>query len=197
VRKKMGAAMLVVLVGGCASLPEDGAALGLRGRAVTSADRTALRLPTDVDGVLVQAVDPGSSAASAGIRPDMVVSDLNAEPVTSFTDLVERAYVEGAGRPLRLRVWEPSGARDVSIEGSAARQHQVVGVGLPVLDPPLWTPSTNAPLDLLADAGTGPDRRGLMLFRLFGYMEGGGSWDARFLVFQFGRRLAPNSPESQ
>ena len=64
------------------------ASLGLSLRPLADGERGALGLPSDVDGVVVANVAPGSPAAEKGIRPGDVITRVNQKPVSSVGDAV-------------------------------------------------------------------------------------------------------------
>jgi len=57
--------------------------LGLRLAPLTDAYRARLGAPQDVDGVVVEAVQPGSEAAKKGLRPGDLITAVNGTTVTS------------------------------------------------------------------------------------------------------------------
>jgi serine protease Do len=76
-----------------ASAGQGGAAqgqgqLGLQLRPLGDNDRAALGLPSDVNGVVVANVEPGSPAAEKGIRSGDVITRVNQKPVSSVGDAV-------------------------------------------------------------------------------------------------------------
>jgi serine protease Do len=64
------------------------ASLGLSLRPLADGERGALGLPSDVNGVVVANVAPGSPAAEKGIRPGDVITRVNQKPVNSVGDAV-------------------------------------------------------------------------------------------------------------
>ena len=64
------------------------ASLGLSLRPLADGERAALGLPSDVNGVVVADVAPGSPAAEKGIRPGDVITRVNQKPVNSVGDAV-------------------------------------------------------------------------------------------------------------
>jgi serine protease Do len=64
------------------------ASLGLSLRPLADGERGALGLPSDVNGVVVADVAPGSPAAEKGIRPGDVITRVNQKPVNSVGDAV-------------------------------------------------------------------------------------------------------------
>jgi serine protease Do len=68
--------------------PQGQASLGLSLRPLADGERAALGLPSDVNGVVVANVAPGSPAAEKGIRPGDVITRVNQKPVNSVGDAV-------------------------------------------------------------------------------------------------------------
>ncbi|MEJ2299088.1 MAG: DegQ family serine endoprotease [Woeseiaceae bacterium] len=68
-----------------ANSPAAGTAdkLGLRLAPLTDAYRARLGAPQDVDGVVVEAVQPGSEAARKGLRPGDLITEINGSAVSS------------------------------------------------------------------------------------------------------------------
>jgi serine protease Do len=64
------------------------ASLGLSLRPLADGERATLGLPSDVDGVVVADVVPGSPAAEKGIRPGDVITRVNQKAVESVGDAV-------------------------------------------------------------------------------------------------------------
>jgi serine protease Do len=64
------------------------ASLGLSLRPLADGERDALGLPSDVNGVVVAEVAPGSPAAEKGIRPGDVITRVNQKAVNSVGDAV-------------------------------------------------------------------------------------------------------------
>jgi len=61
--------------------------LGVRVTTITDEARSRYRLPDEVKGVVATAVKPGSPAEQAGIRPGVVILEVNYEAVSSPKDL--------------------------------------------------------------------------------------------------------------
>lgn len=84
--------------------PSAGAALkGLQVQDLTASIRQQLGLPAGTTGVVVTSVDPGSSAAEAGIQQGDVIQEVNHRPVRS-ADEFESAVAGMANRPVLLLV---------------------------------------------------------------------------------------------
>ncbi len=69
-----------------------------------------LRLPRDMEGVLVQAVEPGSTAWRSGLRQGMIVLAVNRTEVTTVADF-DAALTEARGGRAMLLVHMPRGGR--------------------------------------------------------------------------------------
>ena len=61
--------------------------VGLRVSSLNDALRQRYRVPEDVDGVVVTGVRPGSPAQSAGLRPGVVILEVDGEPVETEREL--------------------------------------------------------------------------------------------------------------
>ena len=57
-------------------------------RPLTDGDRATLGLPSDVDGVVVAAVQPDSAAAEKGLRPGDVITRVNQQAVDNVAEVV-------------------------------------------------------------------------------------------------------------
>lgn len=68
--------------------------VGVRVSELDDSLRQRYRVPDDVEGVVVTAVRPGSPAQSAGLRPGVVILQVDGEDISSANDL--RAKVENA-----------------------------------------------------------------------------------------------------
>jgi serine protease Do len=79
-------------------------AWGLTLRELEPAARQQLRLPEGRTGVLVSAIEPGSPAARAGVRPGDVVLDVNRTSVSSAADAVA-ALGRGSQDTAFLLLW--------------------------------------------------------------------------------------------
>jgi serine protease Do len=66
-------------------------------------DATRERFGVDEDGVVVLEVEPDSAAAAAGLRPGLVITEINRSPVASPSDAYNMA-AERTDRPTLLRV---------------------------------------------------------------------------------------------
>ncbi|UWQ20463.1 RIP metalloprotease RseP [Jannaschia sp. W003] len=63
---------------------------------------------------LAASVQPRSAAWEVGMRPGDYVLAIDGEPITTFRDMQDRTAA-GDGRPMELRVWRPSEARELTL----------------------------------------------------------------------------------
>jgi serine protease Do len=76
---------------------------GLQVEALTPAVQQQLHLSGELQGVVVAQVDPGSAAASAGVRQGDVVQEVNRKPVSTVSEF-EQAMHSAEGSPVLLRI---------------------------------------------------------------------------------------------
>jgi serine protease Do len=76
--------------------------LGLRLAPLTDAYRARLGAPKDVDGVVVEAVQPGSEAARKGLRPGDLITAVNGNEVTSPGTALHEMEAGNSDRALLL-----------------------------------------------------------------------------------------------
>jgi serine protease Do len=69
----------------------------------------------DDKGALVTAVEPSSPAASAGIRPGMLIVEIDRKAVTGAKDF-EKAFANRPDKPVLLLVKDAQGSRYVAID---------------------------------------------------------------------------------
>ena len=83
------------------------------------------------DGAVISAVQPGSAAAAAGLRPGDVVVRIAGQPVNTAAELSQRIGAARPGDTLSLQVWRERATREVKVQlqtvaqadaGSTARQ---------------------------------------------------------------------------
>jgi len=79
-----------------------GAALGLSMQPLNAQIIRALNLPTDVRGVVITAIDPGSDAAEKGLRRGDVIMSVNRQAVTAPSQVI--AAVDAARKAGRSSV---------------------------------------------------------------------------------------------
>jgi len=99
---------------------DNGDTEALKGVAVSDIDPQARRefnIPKDVKGAVVTEVEPGSAAAEAGLKPGVVIQDINHRPVTNSEDAI-KLTAKASGKRTLLRVWENGGSRFVVVDES-------------------------------------------------------------------------------
>jgi serine protease Do len=85
--------------------PTDGPRIGVAVAPLTPEIRAQLGVPNDVDGLVVQSVEPGSPAAQAGLRGGDVILEAAGEPVEdvdALRDAVASAAEDGGSMLLRI-----------------------------------------------------------------------------------------------
>ncbi len=95
--------------------------LGIYLAELTAEDRQQYGLPEDAQGVLVAAVEKGSPAARAGIRPGNMISMVDQTPVASPEDLVQKVRAASSARraSVLLRVHSGDDPRFVPVKFTA------------------------------------------------------------------------------
>jgi serine protease Do len=86
-----------------APAPPTGATLGISTQTLTS-DLTRTFGLTSTQGVLVTAVDPGSTGAAAGLKPGDVIARFDGRPVSTPQELSARLGSATAGRTVELQI---------------------------------------------------------------------------------------------
>lgn len=82
---------------------EDPREIGLRFRNLSPQEASQLDLP-DATGVVVTNVTPGSVADDAGLRPGMIIREVNREAVQSAQDFLDFVQSVASGDPIILRI---------------------------------------------------------------------------------------------
>ena len=77
------------------------------------------------DGALVAGVDPGSPAASAGLKPGDVITQVNGAPIERAGDLSNRIGLDVPGSRVELKVWRERALREFSVKLAAAKTDTV------------------------------------------------------------------------
>ena len=77
---------------------------GLRVSELNDELREQYKLPADLKGILVSQIEAGSPASEAGLRPGMVILQINRRSVESIRD-AEKILTKIKGNALLLLVW--------------------------------------------------------------------------------------------
>jgi serine protease Do len=96
--------------------------LGLAVAELTPDVRQQLHIPSQVQGVAIQSVRPGSPADEASLAPGDVILEVDRHPVTSAEQFVNAAHANTAGKDLLLLVWSQGGASYRVVHPEAGNQ---------------------------------------------------------------------------
>ncbi|WP_433969047.1 Do family serine endopeptidase [Tunturiibacter gelidiferens] len=96
--------------------------LGLAVAELTPDVRQQLHIPSQVQGVAIQSVRPGSPADEASLAPGDVILEVDRHPVTSAEQFVNAAHANTAGKDLLLLVWSQGGASYRVVHPDAGNQ---------------------------------------------------------------------------
>jgi serine protease Do len=96
--------------------------LGLAVAELTPDVRQQLHIPSQVQGVAIQSVRPGSPADEASLSPGDVILEVDRHPVTSAEQFVNAAHANVAGKDLLLLVWSQGGASYRVVHPDAGNQ---------------------------------------------------------------------------
>lgn len=94
----------------------------LKGVAVGDLDlgaRKELSVPAQIKGAVVTAVEPGSAAAEAGLKPGDVITEINRHPVKGADDAVKMTE-HAKDKKTLLHIWSENGSRYVVVDESKA-----------------------------------------------------------------------------
>jgi serine protease Do len=93
----------IATAGGVPSAQENQRLQGAELQTLTPSVARQLGLPAETHGIVVRSVDPGSTAAEAGLRPRDVIQEINRKPVQNVEEL-NRFIREAGDRPVVLLV---------------------------------------------------------------------------------------------
>ncbi|NYF53131.1 Do family serine endopeptidase [Tunturiibacter gelidoferens] len=96
--------------------------LGLAVAELTPDVRQQLHIPSQVQGVAIQSVRPGSPADEASLAPGDVILEVDRHPVTSAEQFVNAAHANPTGKDLLLLVWSQGGASYRVVHPDAGNQ---------------------------------------------------------------------------
>ena len=74
------------------------------------------------DGAVISAVQPGSAAAAAGLKPGDVVTRVAGQPVNTAAELSQRIGAARPGETLPLQIWRERATREVRVQLQGAAQ---------------------------------------------------------------------------
>lgn len=88
---------------------------------LTTSVRREAGIPTNIKGALVTDVNPESNAYEAGLRPGVVIQDIDRKPVESANEAVELS-AKAKGEQILLRVWgqrgDMNGSRYLTVDNT-------------------------------------------------------------------------------
>jgi serine protease Do len=87
----------------------ESAALGLRLADLTPKTAEQYGYDEDTEGVVISEVEDGSDAAEEGLRPGMVITMVQGDPVETVTEFIETLEAVDRGELVRLRVRDAEG----------------------------------------------------------------------------------------
>ncbi|MCO5169642.1 MAG: Do family serine endopeptidase [Planctomycetes bacterium] len=86
--------------------PEPPQGVGIRARELGPELAEAFGYERGAQGVVITGVEPGSAAAQAGVRPGMVLQEVDRRPVRTLDDLSAAVAAIDPARGVLLRVWD-------------------------------------------------------------------------------------------
>jgi serine protease Do len=93
----------------------------LNGVEVADLDQQAhqqFNVPKNVKGAVVTQVDPGSPAAEAGLKPGVVIQEINHQPVKSADEAVKLTEKSENNKRTLVRIWDNGGSHYVVVDES-------------------------------------------------------------------------------
>jgi serine protease Do len=86
---------------------------------IDSRVRRELNLPSNLKGVVVSEVEPGSAAAEAGLRRGDVILEINRQPVSSADEAIQMTE-KAEDKTSLLRIWRDGQSRFLVVDESQA-----------------------------------------------------------------------------
>jgi serine protease Do len=83
---------------------------------LNDATRQEFRIPSEVKGAVVTAVEPDSVAASTGIRPGDVIQEIKRRPISSADEAVKLSEELKRDKQVLLRVFSRGSSRMLVLE---------------------------------------------------------------------------------
>ena len=96
---------------------DDGTLNGVEVSDLDQQARQQFNVPKGIKGAIVTQVDPGSAAAEAGLKPGVVIQEINHKPVKSADEAVKLTEKSDDKRTL-VRVWENGGSHYIVVDES-------------------------------------------------------------------------------
>jgi serine protease Do len=82
---------------------------------LTRSLRSRLGVPRDIDGIIIESVEPSSPAAEAGLSPGEIITEVARKPISGYDDAVD-AKADSDSKVLLLRVLGANGSRFVAVD---------------------------------------------------------------------------------
>jgi serine protease Do len=96
---------------------DDGTLNGVEVSDLDQQARQQFNVPKEIKGAVVTQVDPNSAAAEAGLKPGVVIQEINHKAIKSADEAVKLTEKSGDKRTL-VRVWENGGSHYVVVDES-------------------------------------------------------------------------------
>jgi serine protease Do len=80
--------------------------------------RQQFNVPKNIKGAVVTQVEPGSPAAEAGLKPGVVIQEINKQPVKSADEAVKLTEKSDNNKRTLVRVWDNGSSHYVVVDES-------------------------------------------------------------------------------